>query len=129
MKQYVLRRVALAIPTLFIVSLIVFSMMRLMPGGPFDKDKKLPPEILANIEAKYHLDKPLYQQYLLYIRQILKGDLGPSYKYLGRDAGWEGILKHGVYHIHKKIGVDESVMWGEYFFVEALSKALRDAEQ
>jgi unsaturated chondroitin disaccharide hydrolase len=49
--------------------------------------------------------------------------------YLGRDAGWEGILKHGVYHIHKQIGVDESVMWGEYFFVEALSKALRDAEQ
>jgi unsaturated chondroitin disaccharide hydrolase len=38
--------------------------------------------------------------------------------------GWEGILKHGIYHIHKGLGVDESVMWGEYFFVEALTKAL-----
>jgi unsaturated chondroitin disaccharide hydrolase len=41
------------------------------------------------------------------------------------DPGWEGILKHGVYHLHKKLGVDESVMWGEYFFVEALDRALR----
>ncbi|MGD0089575.1 MAG: glucuronyl hydrolase [Planctomycetota bacterium] len=47
-------------------------------------------------------------------------------KYLGREPGWEGILKHGVYHIHKQLGVDESVMWGEYFFVEALAKALAD---
>ncbi len=41
------------------------------------------------------------------------------------DPGWEGILKNGVYHIHKNLGVDESVMWGEYFFVEALDQALR----
>jgi unsaturated chondroitin disaccharide hydrolase len=41
------------------------------------------------------------------------------------DPGWEGILKNGVYHIHKKLGVDESVMWGDYFFVEALDQALR----
>jgi unsaturated chondroitin disaccharide hydrolase len=66
--------------------------------------------------------RALYRQYFRRIMATLTAD-----KYLGRDAGWEGILKHGVYHIHKKIGVNESVMWGEYFFVEALAKALEDA--
>ena len=65
----------------------------------------------------------LYREYFHRIMATLTTD-----RYLGRDAGWEGILKHGVYHIHKKIGVDESVMWGEYFFVEALAKALTDVE-
>ena len=63
--------------------------------------------------------RTLYRQYFRQIMYVLTNDA-----YLGRDPGYEGILKHGVYHIHKKLGVDESVMWGEYFFVEALSKAL-----
>ena len=63
----------------------------------------------------------LYRQHFRKIMATLTSD-----PYLGRDAGWEGILKHGVYHLHKKLGVDESVMWGEYFFVEALAKALTD---
>jgi unsaturated chondroitin disaccharide hydrolase len=67
--------------------------------------------------------RTLYRQYFRRVMATLTTD-----QYLGRDKGWEGILKHGVYHIHKKIGVDESVMWGEYFFVEALAKALQDAE-
>jgi unsaturated chondroitin disaccharide hydrolase len=67
--------------------------------------------------------RSLYRQYFRQIMSVLTTD-----KYLGRDAGWEGILKHGVYHIHKKLGVDESVMWGEYFFVEALSKALSEVD-
>jgi unsaturated chondroitin disaccharide hydrolase len=47
-------------------------------------------------------------------------------KYLAvADSGWDGILKNGVYHIHKGLGVDESVMWGDYYFVEALEEALR----
>jgi len=58
--------------------------MHIVPGGPFDTEKQLPPEIVANIEEKYYLDKPLYAQYLLYMRNLLLGDLGPSYKYLGR---------------------------------------------
>ncbi|MCY3017761.1 MAG: glycoside hydrolase family 88 protein [Planctomycetota bacterium] len=65
--------------------------------------------------------RALYRQYFRRIMATLTTD-----KYLGREPGWEGILKHGVYHVHKKLGVDESVMWGEYFFVEALSKALED---
>jgi unsaturated chondroitin disaccharide hydrolase len=76
---------------------------------------------LASVSVEKRM---LYRQYFRRIMASLTGDT-----YLGRDAGWEGILKHGVYHIHKKIGVDESVMWGEYFFVEALAKALRDAEE
>ncbi|HXV81020.1 MAG TPA: ABC transporter permease, partial [Candidatus Binatia bacterium] len=54
------------------------------PGGPFDRERRLPPEVLANIEAKYHLDEPLWRQYLRYFAGILHGDLGPSYKYLDR---------------------------------------------
>ena len=64
--------------------------------------------------------RTLYRQYFRKIMQSLTTD-----KYLGRESGYEGILKHGVYHIHKKIGVDESVMWGEFFFVEALQKTMR----
>ncbi|HEY3322216.1 MAG TPA: glucuronyl hydrolase [Planctomycetota bacterium] len=63
----------------------------------------------------------LYRDYFRQIMGTLTTDA-----YLGRNEGWEGILKHGVYHIHKNIGIDESVMWGEYFFVEALAKALSD---
>ncbi len=60
--------------------------MRLVPGGPFDRDKVLPPEIKANIEAKYHLDRPVHVQFGYYVKNLLQGDLGPSYKYLGRSV-------------------------------------------
>ena len=73
---------------------------------------------LSLASASYE-KRQLYRQYFHRILDTLTTD-----KYLGREPGYEGILKHGVYHIHKKLGVDESVMWGEYFFVEALSKAL-----
>ena len=74
------------IPVLLTVATLTFFIMHLVPGGPFDQDKKLPPEIIANIEAKYHLDKTLWQQYLFYLRQLCKGDFGPSYKYIGRNV-------------------------------------------
>jgi oligopeptide transport system permease protein len=76
----------LGLPVLIMVATITFFIMHVVPGGPFDTEKILPPEIKANIEAKYHLDKPLHLQYLLYIKQLFQGDLGPSYKYLGRDV-------------------------------------------
>lgn len=81
---FILRRILWAVPVLWLVATLTFVIMHIVPGGPFDKEKKLPPEIEANIEAKYHLDKPVSQQYLLYLRGLLRGDLGPSYKYLGR---------------------------------------------
>jgi oligopeptide transport system permease protein len=58
--------------------------LRIAPGGPFDSERKLPPEVLANLEAKYHLDEPVVQQYGRYLGSIARGDFGPSYKYLDR---------------------------------------------
>ncbi|SHO42749.1 oligopeptide ABC transporter permease OppB [Desulfopila aestuarii] len=82
MFAYVVRRLGSAIPTLFIVVTVAFFMMRVAPGGPFDREKQLPPEIEANILKVYNLDKPLHQQYFDYIGNIIQGDFGPSFKYL-----------------------------------------------
>lgn len=86
MLRFVLRRILLGVPVLVTVATLTFLIMHWVPGGPFDTEKILPPEIIANIEAKYHLDKPVPLQYLLYMKQLLQGDLGPSYKYIGRDV-------------------------------------------
>lgn len=77
----ILRRILQAIPTLFVLITISFFMMRLAPGSPFSSEKNYPPEVMANIEAKYHLDKPIHTQYLLYLKNLAQGDLGPSFKY------------------------------------------------
>lgn len=86
MVALVLRRVAWGIGVLWVVATITFVLLRVAPGGPFDSEKQLPPEILANVEAKYHLDEPLWQQYARYVGGLVRGDLGPSFKYLGRDV-------------------------------------------
>lgn len=86
MLRYFFKRILHGIPVLLVVATLTFVIMHLVPGGPFDEEKKLPPEIIANIEAKYHLDKPIATQYLLYLKQVMLGDLGPSYKYIGRDV-------------------------------------------
>lgn len=80
MLSYTLRRLATTIPTLFIIITVAFFMMRLAPGGPFDSDRALPPEIEQNIQAAYDLDKPIIEQYLIYLGRILKADFGPSLK-------------------------------------------------
>jgi oligopeptide transport system permease protein len=69
---------------MFVISSLTFLLLRTIPGGPFDEEKALPPDVKANIEAKYGLDKPLFIQYTSYLGGILKGDLGESYKYIGR---------------------------------------------
>ena len=91
---YVTGRMLEALITLFIVASITFTLLRLLPGGPFDQEKNLPPEIQANIEAKYHLDKPLYWQYSHYIKGLLRGYLGESYKYTDRSIS--DILKDSL---------------------------------
>lgn len=68
-------------PTLWVLVTLAFFLIRVAPGGPFDIEKNLPPEIEANLAAKYHLDEPLWQQYLRYLGDLLRGDLGPSFKY------------------------------------------------
>ena len=91
MFRYFFKRVLYGVPVLIVVATLTFIFMHLVPGGPFDTEKKLPPEIIANIEAKYHLDESLITQYLLFLKQIAQGELGPSYKYIGRDVA--DILK------------------------------------
>ncbi len=84
MLSYLLKRCFEAGITLFIIATLVFLLLRLMPGGPFDAEKALPPEVMANLAAKYNLDAPLYQQFFQYMNQLVHGDLGESYKYIGR---------------------------------------------
>src|SRR3990167_10205284 len=86
MIKLIFRRFLWGIPVLFFVASLTFFLMHVVPGGPFDKEKNLPPAIQKNIEEKYHLDKPVITQYLLYMLSLSKGDLGPSYKYLGRNV-------------------------------------------
>ncbi len=81
MGSYALRRLLGVIPTLFIIITIAFFMIWVAPGGPFDNERTLPPEIEANIKAAYNLDKPLVVQYAKYLGGVLTGDFGPSYKY------------------------------------------------
>jgi len=69
------------VPTLLMLITIAFFMIRVAPGGPFDSEKALPPEIRANLDAKYHLDEPLLQQYFRYLGQIITLDFGPSFQY------------------------------------------------
>ncbi|MDT8895109.1 oligopeptide ABC transporter permease OppB [Halomonas sp. I1] len=81
MLIYTLKRLLQAIPTMLIVITISFFLMRIAPGGPFDGERALPPEIEANLMAAYHLDEPLPMQYLRYMGNLLQGDFGPSFKY------------------------------------------------
>jgi oligopeptide transport system permease protein len=81
MWAYSLRRLLGAIPTLFVVITVSFFMMRLAPGGPFDRERMLAPAVEANILKAYDLDQPLIVQYGRYLLKALQGDLGPSFKY------------------------------------------------
>jgi oligopeptide transport system permease protein len=85
MTKFILVRFLQAIPTLFVIATLTFFMTRMAPGGPFDSEKNIPTEIKAKLEAHFGLDKPLHEQYFLYLENLLEGDLGPSFKYMG----WE----------------------------------------
>lgn len=80
MGTYIARRLLLVIPTILAVYTITFVLMHATPGGPWDSaDKPLPPQVIANLNAKYHLNDPLWKQYVEYVGGVLHGDLGPSY--------------------------------------------------
>ena len=81
MLRYALLRILGTIPTLLLVIAIAFLMVRAAPGGPFDSERQLPPDIEANIERAYHLDETLPEQFLRYMNGVVRGDLGPSYRY------------------------------------------------
>jgi oligopeptide transport system permease protein len=84
MLRFIARRLLQMIPVLFVIATLTFFMMRLAPGGPFAAEKNVPPEIQQNVEKYYGLNRPLYQQYFDYLGRLLKGDLGPSFKYSNR---------------------------------------------
>ncbi len=81
MLRYTLLRVLGAIPTLLLVIALAFLMVHAAPGGPFDDERALPPDVEANIQRAYHLDEPLPKQFVRYLGGLLRGDLGPSYRY------------------------------------------------
>jgi len=80
MFAFLVRRLLSAIPTLFLIVAMSFFMMRVAPGGPFDGQRKLPPDIERNMKAAYDLDKPVYVQFYKYLTKVLHGDFGPSFK-------------------------------------------------
>ena len=86
MTRTILARLGLGVVTLWVVITLTFLFLRVVPGGPFDRERRLPPEIEANVKAKFHLDEPLSAQYGRYLSAVARGDLGPSFKYLGRSV-------------------------------------------
>ncbi|MBI2497497.1 MAG: ABC transporter permease subunit [Opitutae bacterium] len=86
MFRFVARRLLQIIPVLFVIITATFFMVRFVPGGPFTAEKAIPPEILKNLEAHYGLDQPLWRQYVNYLGQVARGNLGPSFKYANRSV-------------------------------------------
>ena len=81
MWSYTFRRILATIPTLLAVVTVCYLLLHATPGGPFDSERKVSAAVLANLQAKYQLDQPLWQQYLHYLNNLLHGDLGASFRY------------------------------------------------
>ncbi|MFO7276427.1 MAG: ABC transporter permease subunit [Pseudomonadota bacterium] len=94
MFRYAVRRCVGMLPTLFVIVTLAFFVIRLAPGGPFDEEQTLPPEVKANLEAAYGLDRPLHEQYLRYVAGLLRGDFGPSFRM--RDVGVSELIARGL---------------------------------
>lgn len=86
MFNYIVKRIGNAVIVLWVVITLTFCLMHAIPGGPFTTEKNLPPQVMANIEARYKLNDPLYKQYTDYLVNMVNGDLGPSFKYQGRSV-------------------------------------------
>ncbi len=94
MLRYTLRRLLVTVPTLLILVTLAFFMMRAAPGGPFDAEVAVPPEVRANLERVYGLDQPLARQYFTYLGDLARGDLGPSFQY--RDWSVNELIARGL---------------------------------
>ncbi|MCL7944368.1 oligopeptide ABC transporter permease OppB [Marinobacter sp. ATCH36] len=81
MFSFIIRRVLVAVPTVLALITVSFVLMHAAPGGPFTNERNVPEAVMENIEAKYNLDKPLWQQYFIYVGNVAQGDLGPSFRY------------------------------------------------
>jgi oligopeptide transport system permease protein len=92
---YITRRLLWIIPVLFAVSIITFTLMHSVPGGPWDREKRLPPATIERLNAKYGLDQSVPLQYITWVSHFLQGDLGPSYKYIDRSVN--DIVADGIW--------------------------------
>lgn len=86
MAKFILNRTFTGALVVLVVATLTFFLLRILPGGPFDTEKKLPPEIRNNIEEKYKLNEPLSKQYIIYLKDLVQWDFGPSYKYIDRSV-------------------------------------------
>lgn len=103
MWKFIGSRLLQAIPVILAVITVTFFLVRIAPGGPFDSEKAVIPEVKAALEAQYRLDQPLLQQYVAYLGDLAQGELGPSFKYPGRSvneliaAGLPATAELGLY--------------------------------
>jgi oligopeptide transport system permease protein len=107
MLKIVFSRAITGFFVIFVVTSITFFLLRNLPGGPFDTDKKLPPQIKINIEKKYNLDKPIWKQYVLYLKSMSMADFGPSYKYIDRSVN--DIIKETL-PVSLKLGITSLIL-------------------
>ena len=103
MLNYILKRLAIAVPTLLILIVLSYILMYLAPGGPFTREKALPPQVIANLQARYGFDEPLWKQILIYVWNIVAHfDFGPSYIFKDRSVndiigqGFPVTLRYGI---------------------------------
>lgn len=94
MFMYFLRRLLAAIPVLLLVILITFTLVRVAPGGPFDRERQASPEVIENLNKRYNLDDPVYIQFFNYLGNLVQGDFGPSFKYPNRSV--TEIISNGI---------------------------------
>lgn len=105
MFLFIFKRLLQAIPVLFLVSVATFFMVRAAPGGPFDAERAVPPEVIKRLNERYHLDDPLWSQYINYMGNLLQGDFGPSFKYASHSvteliaAGFPATAELSLYAI------------------------------
>ena len=86
MVRYIVGRFLWIIPVLFVVTILTFALMHSVPGGPWAREKALPPQTVARLNAKFGLDDPVYVQYLRWAGNLIRGDLGPSFKFADRSV-------------------------------------------
>lgn len=94
MLSFIFRRLCVAVPTLFIIVTITFFLIRLAPGGPFSLERPLEAKVMENLNRLYNLDKPLWEQYLLYLNGLIRGDFGPSF--IMRDFSVNELFRIGL---------------------------------
>ena len=129
MIKFIFYRLLQAIPVLWLVITVTFFLVHAVPGGPFDSERRISAEILANLNASYNLDAPLYQQYFTYLNNLLHGDFGPSFKYPGHtvteliSSGFPTTLELGLYALLVALilGISTGIIaalransWGDY---------------